>query len=72
MSRLAEVIPLAEVERIATVQAKGRSMAQVKAQEGCAYILNSYFYDLSTGRPVGHVKARGEVDGGGYPYPVRP
>ena len=61
MSRLAEVIPLAEVERIATVQAKGRSMAQVKAQEGCAYILNSYFYDLSTGRPVGHVKARGEV-----------
>jgi len=60
MSKQIAIIPLADVARAGMVEAKGRSMAQVQADEGCDYILNSYFYNMATGRPVGHLK----IDGG--------
>jgi N-acetylmuramoyl-L-alanine amidase len=36
-------------------------MEQVKAACGCQYILNSWFYDTITGRPVGNLKIDGTV-----------
>lgn len=52
-------IPLADIERIAIVTGNGRSMAQVKGDAD--YICNAGFYDMTTGRPVGHLKADGAV-----------
>ena len=60
MSKQIAIIPLADISRAGMVEAKGRSIAQVQADEGCDYILNSYFYNMATGRPVGHLK----IDGG--------
>ena len=60
MSKQIAIIPLGDIARAGMVEAKGRSMAQVQADEGCDYILNSYFYNMATGRPVGHLK----IDGG--------
>ena len=61
MSKQIAVIPLADIARAGMVEAKGRSMAQVQADEGCDYILNSYFYNMATGRPVGHLKIDGAL-----------
>ena len=52
-------IPLADIARIAILTGKGRSMAQVKGDAD--YICNAGFYDMTTGRPVGHLKADGAV-----------
>ena len=52
-------IPLGAVERIAIVFGGGRSMAQVKGDAD--YIMNAGFYDMTTGKPVGHLKADGTV-----------
>ena len=52
-------IPLADIERIAIVTGNGRSMARVKGDAD--YICNAGFYDMTTGRPVGHLKADGAV-----------
>lgn len=59
MSKYIAFIPLADIERIAIVTGNGRSMAQVKGDAD--YICNAGFYDMTTGRPVGHLKADGAV-----------
>ena len=59
MSKYIASIPLADIERIAIVTGNGRSMAQVKGDAD--YICNAGFYDMTTGRPVGHLKADGAV-----------
>lgn len=59
MSKYIATIPLAGIERIAILAANGRSMAQVKGDAD--YICNAGFYDMTTGRPVGHLKADGAV-----------
>lgn len=59
MSKYIAAIPLADIERIAIVTGNGRSMAQVKGDAD--YICNAGFYDMTTGRPVGHLKADGAV-----------
>ena len=59
MSKYIATIPLADIERIAILTGNGRSMAQVKGD--AAYICNAGFYDMTTGRPVGHLKADGAV-----------
>ena len=59
MSKHIASIPLADIERIAIVTGNGRSMAQVKGDAD--YICNAGFYDMTTGRPVGHLKADGAV-----------
>ena len=46
MSKQIAAIPLADIARAGMVEAKGRSIAQVQADEGCDYILNSYFYKI--------------------------
>ena len=61
MSKYIAVIPRAAITRAALVEAGGRSMEQVKAACGCQYILNSWFYDTITGRPVGNLKIDGTV-----------
>ena len=55
------VIPRAAITRAALVEAGGRSMDQVKAACGCQYIINAWFYDTDTGRPVGNLKINGAV-----------
>ena len=55
MSKYIAVIPRAAITRAALVEAGGRSMEQVKAACGCQYILNAWFYDTITGRPVGNL-----------------
>lgn len=52
-------IPLVDIEHIAIILGNGRSMAQVKGDAD--YICNAGFYDMTTGRPVGHLKADGAV-----------
>ena len=59
MSKYIATIPLADIERIAIVTGNGRSMAQVKGDAD--YICNAGFYNMTTGRPVGHLKADGVV-----------
>lgn len=52
-------IHLADIARIAILTGNGRSMAQVKGDAD--YICNAGFYNMTTGRPVGHLKADGAV-----------
>ena len=59
MGKYIASIPLVDIERIAIVTGNGRSMAQVKGDAD--YICNAGFYDMTTGRPVGHLKADGAV-----------
>ena len=61
MSKYIAVIPRAAITRAALVEAGGRSMEQVKAACRCQYILNAWFYDTITGRPVGNLKIDGTV-----------
>ena len=61
MSKYIAVITRADITRTALVEARGRSMEQVKAACGCQYILNAWFYDTITGRPVGNLKIDGTV-----------
>ena len=61
MSKYIAVIPRAAITRAALVEAGGRSMDQVKAACGCQYIINAWFYDTDTGRPVGNIKINGAV-----------
>ena len=61
MSKYIAVIPRAAITRAALVEAGGRSMDQVKAACGCQYIINAWFYDTITGRPVGNLKIDGAV-----------
>lgn len=61
MSKYIAVITRADITRTALVEAGGRSMEQVKAACGCQYILNAWFYDTITGRPVGNLKIDGTV-----------
>ena len=61
MSKYIAVITRADITRAALVEARGRSMEQVKAACGCQYILNAWFYDTITGRPVGNLKIDGTV-----------
>ena len=59
MSKYIERIPLGTIERIAIIFGGGRSMAQVKGDAD--YIMNAGFYSMTTGKPVGHLKAAGKV-----------
>ena len=59
MGKYIASVPLADIARIAILTGNGRSMAQVKGD--AAYICNAGFYDMTTGRPVGHLKADGAV-----------
>lgn len=61
MSKYIAVITRAAITRTALVEAGGRSMEQVKAACGCQYILNAWFYETITGRPVGNLKIDGTV-----------
>ena len=61
MSKYIAAIPLSAITRLALVEAGGRSMAQVKEAAGCDYIINSWFYSMTTGRPVGNLCIDGEV-----------
>ena len=61
MSKYIAAIPLASISRLSLVEAKGRSMAQVKEAAGCDYIINSWFYSMTTGRPVGNLCIDGVV-----------
>lgn len=61
MSKYIAVIPLSSITRLALVEAGGRSMAQVKEALGCQYIINSWFYNMNTGKPVGNLCIDGTV-----------
>ena len=61
MSKYIAVIPRAGITRLALVEAGGRSMAQVKEALGCQYIINSWFYNMNTGKAVGNLCIDGEV-----------
>lgn len=59
MSKHIAAIHLSDIARIAILEGNGRSMAQVKGDAD--YILNGGFYDMTTGKPVGHLKIGGKV-----------
>ena len=59
MSKRIATIPLSSIARISILFGSGRSMAQVKGDAD--YILNGGFYDMTTGKPVGHLKVGGKV-----------
>ena len=74
VSKYIAVLPLSSITRLALVEAGGRSMAQVKEAIGCQYIINSWFYNMNTGKPVGNlcidgtVKARANWSGYGLTW----
>ena len=61
MSKYIAAIPLSSVSRLSLVEAGGRSMMQIKEALGCDYIINSWFYNMNTGKPVGNLKIDGTV-----------
>ena len=61
MSKYIAVIPRAGITRLALVEAGGRPMAQVREALGCQYIINSWFYNMNTGKAVGNLCIDGEV-----------
>ena len=61
MSKQIATIPLSSVSRLSLVEAGGRSMMQVKEALGCDYIINSWFYNMNTGKPVGNLCINGAV-----------
>ena len=61
MSKYIATIPLASISRLSLVEAGGRSMTQVKEALGCDYIINSWFYNMNTGKPVGNLCIDGTV-----------
>ena len=61
MSKCIAAIPLSSISRLSLVEAGGRSMMQVKEALGCDYIINSWFYNMNTGKPVGNLKIDGTV-----------
>ena len=61
MSKCIAAIPLSSISRLSLVEAGGRSMAQVKEALGCQYIINAWFYNMNTGKPVGNLCIDGEV-----------
>ena len=61
MSKYIARIPLSSVSRLSLVEAGGRSMMQVKEALGCDYIINSWFYNMNTGKPVGNLCIDGTV-----------
>ena len=61
MSKYIATIPLSSVSRLSLVEAGGRSMTQVKEALGCDYIINSWFYNMNTGKPVGNLCIDGTV-----------
>ena len=61
MSKYIATIPLSSISRLSLVEAGGRSMMQVKEALGCDYIINSWFYNMNTGKPVGNLCIDGTV-----------
>ena len=61
MSKYIAAIPLSSISRLYLVEAGGRSMTQVKKALGCDYIINSWFYNMNTGKPVGNLCIDGTV-----------
>ena len=61
MSKYIAAIPLSAITRLALVEAGGRSMARVKEDIGCNYIINAWFYNMTTGKAVGNLCIDGEV-----------
>ena len=59
MSKHIVSIPLSDIDRIAIVFGEGRYLAQVKGDAD--YIINCGFYNMTTGKPVGHLKANNQV-----------
>lgn len=59
MSKHLVTIPLSSIDRIAILMGSGRSLDEVKGDAD--YIINGGFYDMTTGKPVSHLKANGEV-----------
>lgn len=59
MSKCIAEIPLSQIERIAVLTGSSRSLAQVKGSAD--YIINGGFYDMTTGKPTGHMKVDGKV-----------
>ena len=59
MSKYIAAILLGDIARIAILPGNDRSLAQVKGEAD--YILNGGFYDMTTGKPVGHLKVGGTV-----------
>lgn len=59
MSKQVAVLPLSSIKRVAVITGEGRSLSQVKGSAD--YIMNGGFYDMTTGKPTGHLKADGTV-----------
>ncbi len=59
MSKKAKLIALNSIEKIKILFGDGRPLSQVKGDAD--YIMNLGFYDMDTGKPVGHLKADGKV-----------
>ena len=59
ISKYIERIPLSRIAKIAIVEGKGRSLAQVKGNAD--FIMNGGFYDMGTGKPINHLKVNGSV-----------
>jgi len=59
MSKFLKCIPLSDIARIGILFGNGRSMAQVKGDAD--FIMNGGYYNMTTGKPVCHLKANGTV-----------
>ncbi len=54
-------IPKKDIKAIRIVLGNGKSAATIKAETGCDYVINGGLYDMSTDKPLCHLKSDGEV-----------
>ena len=62
MNEKAVSIPLERIQRVQIyINSPRKTVAQIKAETGAAYILNGTLYDMTTGKVNCHLKADGKV-----------
>ena len=61
MAKKAKIIPLNNIQKIAILFGNGKTIAEVKAESGADFIMNGGYFNMTTGKPVCHLKADGKV-----------
>ena len=61
MAKKAKIIPLNNIQKIAILFGNGKTLAEVKADSGADFIMNGGYFNMTTGKPVCHLKADGKI-----------
>ncbi len=54
-------IPKKDIKAIRIVRGNGKTATEIRAETGCDYVINGGLYEMSTNKPVCHLKSDGAV-----------